>query len=243
MTEDANKPASKSLIPLSGRAFSSIPSALANLGKGSRSPVEMSIQASSGSVAVGGDNTGSIVNVTATNVTFTLERQIARELPSYLSTVVARFSADLSEYDNGPKRALPPEVDVKLAYNDFPQTHHIITDYSKYLNVLEAIYRGIEQRNDDARRLVRRRAAVAYAQQLHDLCAQNGIKHAQAHTFAREHAVTLVMAVVAALIAEFSAGSSLHVMHETAHLAVCLIVADAVIECEVLERPADAVAP
>ena len=113
---------------------------------------------------------------------------------------------------------------------------------AKYLNVLEATYRGVEQRNDDARRLVRRRAAVAYAQQLHDLCTTNGIKHSQAHAFARGHAVSLVMAVVAALLADFAAENVPHVMQETAHLAVCLIVADAVIECEVLERPADAVA-
>jgi hypothetical protein len=154
--------------------------------------------------------------------------------------VVARFSEDVSEYDNGPKRSLPPEVDVKLAYNDFPPSHHVIADYSKYLNVLEATYRGVEQRNADARRLVRRRAAVAYAKQLHDLCTTNGIKHSQAHAFARGHAVFLVMAVVAVLLSDFTAENVPHVMQETAHLAVCLIVADAVIECEVLERPADA---
>ena len=70
----------------------------------------------------------------------------------------------------------------------------------------------------------------------------HSVKNAQAHDFARSHAVPLVMAVVASLLADFSAGSAAHVMQETAHLAVCLIVADAVIECEVLERPADVVA-
>jgi hypothetical protein len=49
------------------------------------------------------------------------------------------------------------------------------------------------------------------------------------------------MAVVAALLVDVSAGTGVHVMQETAHLAVCLIVADAVIECEVLERPVDAI--
>lgn len=216
--------------------------AVANLTKGvqPKSELEASAVASAGSVAVAGDNLGSIVNVNAQ--TLIVERQIARELPSYLSMVVARFSEDLSEYNSGPKRALPPEVDVKLAYNDFPPAHHIITDCSKYLNVLEATYRGVEQQNNDARRLVRRRAAVAYTDQLHKLCTAQSVKHAQAHDFARLNAVTLVMAVVAALMADFSSGGAVHVMHETAHLAVCLIVADAVIECEVLERPANALA-
>lgn len=236
MTEDKNKPK-----PKGGLVLSAFLPAVTNLTKGLRPLLETSVIARTGSVAVAGDNLGSIVNVNAKSVTI-VEWQVARELPSYLSKVVARFSEDLSEYNSGPKRSLPPEVDVKLAYNDFPPAHHIITDYSKYLSVLEATYRGVEQRNDDARRLVRRRAAVAYTQQLHELCTARGVKHAQAHDFARSHAVPLVMAVVAALLADFSAGSAAHVMQETAHLAVCLIVADAVIECEVLERPADAVA-
>ena len=233
MTEDKNKPKAKGDLVLSAW--------LPVVANKSTPPLEASVVASAGSVAVAGNNLGSILNVNAQSVTI-VERQVARELPSYLSKVVARFSEDLSEYNSGPKRSLPPEVNVKLAYNDFPPEHHIITDYSKYLSVLEATYRGVEQRNDDARRLVRRRAAVAYTEQLHKLCADHSVKHSQAHDFARSHAVPLVMAVVAALLADFSAGSAAHVMQETAHLAVCLIVADAVIECEVLERPADAVA-
>lgn len=236
MTEDTNKPKPKGSTVLSGM----LP-AVANLIKSPAPKQELnaSAMASTGSVAVAGDNFGPIFNVD----TLIVERQVARELPSYLSKVVARFSEDLSEYDSGPKRSLPPEVHVKLAYNDFPPAHHIISDYTKYLNVLEATYRGVEQRNDDARRLVRHRAAVAYADQLHKLRTTHSVKQAQAHDFARLHAVTLVMAVVAALMADFSAGGAAHVMQETAHLAICLIVADAVIECEVLERPADAVAP
>jgi len=196
--------------------------------------------ASTGSVSVAGDNLGTILNINAQSVV--LERQIARELPSYLSRVVAQFSDDLSQYNSGPKRSLPPEVGVKLTYNDFPPSHHIITDYSKYSNVLEATYRGVEQRNDDARRLVRRRASVAYANELNRLCMVHSVKHVHAHDFARLNAVPLVSAVVAALMSDFSAGSTTHVMQETAHLAICLIVADAVIECDVLERPADAAA-
>ncbi len=68
---------------------------------------QASVVASTGSVAVAGDNVGSILNVNAQNVTI-VERQIVRELPSYLSKVVAQFSADLSEYNSGPKRTLPP---------------------------------------------------------------------------------------------------------------------------------------
>jgi len=236
MTEQRDKPKSKGGLVLSAL----LPTVTSPINSTSPLP-QASVVANTGSVAVAGDNLGSILNVNAQSVTI-IERQIARELPSYLSKVVARFSEDLSEYNSGPKRTLPPEVSVKLAYNDFPPTHHIITDYSKFSNVLEATYRGVEQRNYDARRLVRRRAAVAYTEQLHKLCTAHSVNHAQAHEFARSHAVPLVMAVVNSLLADFSAGSAAYVMQETAHLAVCLIVADAVIECEVLERPVDVAA-
>lgn len=200
---------------------------------------EASLAATAGSVAVAGDNNGSIFNVNAKNVTI-VEHRINRELPSYLSSVVTRFSEDLSEYNSGPIRPLPPEINVKLSYNDFPPKHHIITDYLKYSSLLEATYRGVEQRNDDARRLVRRRAGVAYREQLQKMCATHSILHAQAHQFARRQAVSLVKEVVESLLADYSAGNTAYVMQETAHLAVSLIVADAVIECEVLERPGDA---
>lgn len=234
MTEEKNK-------PKGGKVLSTLLPAIANLTKSAPPPTNASAAARAGSVAIAGPNLGSIFNVNAENVTI-VERQIARELPSYLSNVIARFSEDLSEYNSGPKRSLPPEVSVKLVFNDFPATHHIITDYSKYSHVLEATYRGVEQRNDDARRLVRRRAAVEYLKQLHNRCTAHGVNQAQAHDFARRHAVPLVMSVVNSLLADFSSGDATHVMQETAHLAVCLIVADAVIECEVLERPVDAAA-
>jgi len=234
MTKEKDKPKGGMVVP-------AMLSAVTNLIKSAPPLPEASAAASTGSVAVAGANYGSILNVNAQSVTL-VERQIARELPSYLSNVVARFSEDLSEYNTGPQRSLPPEVSVKLAYYDFPPAHHIITDYSKYSNVLEATYRGVEQSNDDARRLVRRRAAVAYSDQLHKLCEANSVNSARAHEFARSHAVSLVMAVVGALLVDGSTGSAVHVMQETAHLAVSLIVADAVIECEVLERPVDALA-
>ena len=236
MPVNSDKPESQGGLILSAL----LPAAISHI-KSAPSLPEASALAGTGSVAVAGDNNGSIINFNAQSVTI-VEQKIAQELPSYLSKVVARFSEDLSEYNSGPKRTLPPEVNVKLSYNNFPLMHHIITDYSRYSNVLEATYRGVEQRNDDARRLVRRRAAVAYAEQLHKLCTTHGVNQAHAHDFARSHAVPLVMEAVAALLADFSAGSTAHVMQEVAHLAVCLIVADAVIECEVLERPVDVAA-
>jgi hypothetical protein len=204
---------------------------------------EPSASADRGSVALAGDNYGAIVNVNVGTLTLAQERQVARELPSYLSGVVARFSEDLSGYGEDPRRTLPPEIEDKLTYNNFPPRHPIVSDYVRFAGVLESTYRGIEQRNDDARRMVRRKARLAYELALIGLCSEAGVDHAVAHDFARSNAVRLVQAVIDSLMTDLRTSDLAGpVMQETAHLAVSLIVADAVIECEVLERPANAAA-
>ncbi|MCV0438918.1 MAG: hypothetical protein K5880_09820 [Hydrogenophaga sp.] len=222
----------RSLVPSPGQFIARL---------GGLVPAAPAATADKGSVAVAGDNNGSILNITATTLTLAVQQQVARQLPSYLSRVVAKFSEDWSSYGDAPRRLLPPEIDEKLAYNDFPPAHPFITDYLKHIGVLESAYRGIEQRNDDAGRMVRRRAAVAYHSVLHRLCDLNGVHHTQAHDFARKNAVALVQAVISEMTADFQAAAlASSVMQETADLAISLIVADAVIECQVLERPADA---
>ena len=83
MTEDKNKPK-----PKGGLVLSTLLPAVTDLTKRALPKLEMkaSAVAGTGSVAVSGDNLGSIVNVNAR--TLIIERQIARELPSYLSKVV-----------------------------------------------------------------------------------------------------------------------------------------------------------
>ena len=90
--------------PKGGLVLSVLLPVVANLIKSTPPVPEGSVVASTGSVAVAGDNLGSILNLNANSVTI-VERQIARELPSYLSKVVARFSEDVSGYNSGPKRS------------------------------------------------------------------------------------------------------------------------------------------
>lgn len=204
----------------------------------------LSVNAHGGSVAVGGDNSGVIINATdSSQINLTIERQVKRELPSHLSNVVVALSSDLVGYGAEVKRELPPEVADKLRYNDFPARHPIITDYAKHVNFLDAAYRGVEQNNGDARRMVRRRAAGVYQEAILALCESEQVHHSKARDLARKHAVKLVKTVIATLKNESEATSlAAGVMRETADLAISLIVADAVIECEVLERPDDATA-
>lgn len=236
MTNDQGGPGDKrALVPSPGGLVARIAGAL--------STAAPSASADSGSVAIAGHNYGAIVNVNVASMTMAVERQVARELPSYLSNVVATFSQDLSGYGDAPRRTLPPEVHVKLTYNDFPDRHPVIADYVKYGNVLEATYRGVEQSNGDARRMVRRKAGAVYELELLARLDAAAVHHSHAHDFARANSVVLVQDVVRALTSELHSSTLTgSVMQETAELAISLIVADAVIECEVLERPANAAA-
>lgn len=195
------------------------------------------VSADEGSVALGGSNSGYIVNANQSTLNLA-PAPVA--LPSRLARVIAYFSQQsLSEYGYGARRELPPEVTAKLDYNNFPLGHRLLTDYKQHSNTLERTYHGVEQQNNDARFLVRRRAGYAYEQQLNEACAAAGAKVPPA-AFARANAVQLIEKVVAQLLADYLAANALIVDHELAHLAICLIVLDAVVECEVLERPLNA---
>lgn len=247
MSYDQGTPSDKRSLPsrLLGKLSSTAPapSVVAEIDTADGSGAALSsARADHGSVAIGGDNNGLLINAAPNaQVNLYVEHRVQRELPSYLSSVLVAFSGDLMNYGAEAKRELRPEITEKLTYNDFPIRHQIIRDFSMYSGSLEAAYRGVEQRNSDARRMVRRRAGSIYHDALLDLCESKGVHHSQAHALAREHAVLLVRMVIDTLKSESTATSiTLGVMKETADLAISLIVADAIVECEVLERPDDA---
>lgn len=195
------------------------------------------VSADGGSVSVGGSNTAPIVNAGAGSQVIFNAAELGSSLPSFLGKVIAFFSQQsLSEYGQGPRRDLPPEVTTKVEYNNLPPNHRVLIDYRRHAHILEKSYHGSEQRNDDARYLVRRRAAVAYNAELNAAIKESG-QEMSASEFARQNAAMLVEAVIARLLKEYTASEKLAVESEIAHLAVCVVVADAVIECEVLERP------
>jgi hypothetical protein len=204
------------------------------------------ISAKGGSTAIGGDNLGSVVNVDAkggANVNISVNQAIARKLPSLLGEVIAKFSEEgLSAYGQERPCALRPEIVDKIQFNCLPQNHHVIRDYQRHVLILEKCYEGVEQRNADARYLVHRKAGIVYQEVLWAACNEAAVPDSQKLVFIRQNAASLVSTVVDRLLKGFELSSSTPVHEEAAHLAVSLIVADAVIECEVLERPEDAIA-
>jgi hypothetical protein len=197
--------------------------------------------ASDGAVAVGGDNSGSIVSVNAgdgTTVALNFSSTLVQKLPSHLGAVVALFAQQggLAKAE-GMGRVLPPEVSEKLQYNKISERHPTIRDWVRHSLVLERIYQGVEQQNPDARYLVRLRAGAIYEEELLKLAKESEIKNELLGIFATENAIKLLGAVTGRMFDDYRAFSSELVELEVALLAVSLIVADAVVECHVLERP------
>ena len=205
----------------------------------------MKVTASEGSVAVGGDNQGQIFNALASDggtITFNIQQQQSSALTSLLGKVIVYFSRKaLSEYAQGPRREMPPEVNAKLQYNTFDAESRIMRDYRNYGNLIDRSYLGVEQENPDAHRLVKRVAGLAYDLELESACASAEVAASGRSEFARKHSHNLVSAVITRLLQDYKSSGDDKVDQEYAHLAVCLVVADAIIECEVLERPLNVV--
>jgi hypothetical protein len=197
------------------------------------------VSADDGSTAVGGDLNAPLINVTAdgaSTVNVTVEQQAARELSSFLGAVIVVFSQQsLSEYGRGPRRLLPPEVAVKLEHNNLSQRHRVIKEYNQYVLVLEKAYLGVEQTNADARFLVRRKAGIAYQSEIEQACKGGSVK--EVTEYVRANADLIVQGVIERLLADYKKSGDVKVPQESAHFAISLIVADAVVECEVFERP------
>jgi hypothetical protein len=205
------------------------------------------VSSSDGSTAIGGDVNAPVLNLNAaegSTVNFAFEQKVTRELPSFLGRVIVAFSQQsLSEYALGPRRQITAEVEEKIKYNNLSQKHRVLVDYLRHSLVLEKAYLGVEQRNADARYLVRRKTAVEYEGMLSYEMQSQSLSPMQRLDFVRTHADRLIEAVVARLVAAYKDSNDVKVEQEYAHLAISLIVADAVIECEVLERPEHAPTP
>jgi hypothetical protein len=203
--------------------------------------------AKDGSTSVGGDNLGNITNInmgSGSLVSIRNDLEVQRGLPSHLGALIALF-ADRGGFsaEAAQRRPLPPEMADKLSYNNLPDRHPIILSWVRHSLALERSYLGVEQQNPDARYLVKQRAGMVYGEELLKAAGSHGINLKGLTDYARENAASLVTAVTDRLFDEYCASRTEPVEVEVARLAVSLVVADAVLECEILEKPGHAAAP
>lgn len=192
------------------------------------------VSAKNGSIAVGGDVSGTLLNFNAETINVDIQQK--SELSSFLGQVIVSFSQQsISEYGTGGRRPVPPEVKVKIKHNNLAPNHRLLMDWTWHELLLEQVYLGVEQENPEARYLVKRKAAVVYESLLVDVPPEERID------YVRSNASALVYNVVDLLLENYKNSGNIKVAEEIAHLAISVIVADAIVECEVLERPEDVI--
>ena len=197
-------------------------------------------EATNGSVAVAGDNNGTIINFNVpqgSKLPFDIGVKAERTLGTYLGLVIAVVAQQsLSEYGHDYERDLSNEVFQKLAFNYIAKGDQIVKNYRKYFFVLERAYKGVEQSNNDARVLVRLRAGSIYEKELTKACAQAHVLSSGRITYSRNNSRALIEAVKHQLVTDFLNTATQEVDPLWVDLAVSLLVSDAVAECDVLER-------
>lgn len=203
--------------------------------------------AENGSTSIGGNNSGTITNVAigdGANVELHFDGEAAHRLPSHLGNVIAHLASFGELAKSTDKRSLPPEVADKLSYNDLPPRHPVISAWTRHSLILERAYQGAEQQNPEARYLVLQRAGAVYQEELINMALDEKVPMSNLSDFARGRAFKLIAAVTERLLMDYRISiTSALIELEAVRLSISLIVADAVIECEVLERPNHAIAP
>jgi hypothetical protein len=203
------------------------------------------VKSSDGSTAIGGDVTAPVVNVNSgdrSQVQITINQEIQRKLSTLLGSVIVFFAEmSLNEYGMGRRTTLPPEVSYKLKHNAF-ENSQIMEDWTMHSLDLERAYAGVEQQNPDVRYLVHRKARYAYANLVEHLPKEDGQSRPRLD-YVRQHAKEIVQGVVGQLMLEYEQSNDKKVQQEPADLAISLVVADALIACDVLEGATDAITP
>ena len=195
------------------------------------------VTAEDNSVAVGGDNVGTIIN--APGATFQLQFTIAteRSLSTYLGKIINVIAdQQLSVYGHAYQRNVTAEVQDKLDFNYITLSDHLIRTYTKYFFILDKAYKGVEQSNNDVRVLVRFSAGSIYSRVLTSACDEAGILANQRIEYSRNHAHPLIEAVKKQMIEDVKNSHAAEIDPTWIDLAVSLLIADAVVECDVLEK-------
>jgi hypothetical protein len=195
------------------------------------------VTAEDNSVAIGRDNNGTVIN--APGATFQLQLPIAseRSLSTYLGTIINVIAdQQLSEYGHSYQRNVTAEVKDKLDFNYITLSDHLIRTYTRYFHILDMAYKGVEQSNNDVRVLVRFSAGSIYSRALTSACDKAGVLASQRIEYSRNHAHSLIEAVKKQMIEDVKKSQAAEIDPTWVDLAVSLLIADAVVECDVLEK-------
>lgn len=181
-------------------------------------------------------NTGSIGSVTVNNF------NVANLAPlsSYLTDIITDLSTSVSSQALQPRnKEIPPNIVTKLSANDLARNMSLIENYRSFGYMLEAVYEGIESQNPNARFFVHQRMNREYCL-IRDGLRSETDGAISLPQFVRKNSDSIVDRLGAKIMTDFQYAGRLGTKLEVAIFAVGLLIADSIMDCKVLERPANA---
>ena len=151
-------------------------------------------------------------------------------------SIIAEVVNAISKIDLGDKANLGkikklPEIDEKIGHNNITTYKYLINEYSFYGKILEGIYETLEEQNPGKKGTLLGRIFEFYKAEKRNLTQTDNID------VIRENADSIIENIIKKLDAEILKSSNLESYNEEIYSAIQIIVADAFIQCKILEDP------
>ena len=151
---------------------------------------------------------------------------------STIAEVVNAISKiDLEDENNFGKIKEVPEIEAKIRHNNITKYLYLINDYGLYGKILEGIYETLEQEKPGKKGKLLRVISDFYKAEKGVLTQTNDID------LIRHNADLIIENIITKLDDEILKSSNLDAENEEVHSAIQIIVADAFIQCKILEDP------
>jgi hypothetical protein len=151
---------------------------------------------------------------------------------SAIAEVVNAISKiDLEDENNLGKIKEIPEIEAKIRHNNITKYLYLINDYGLYGKILEGIYETLEQEKPGKKGKLLRVISDFYKAEKGILTQTNDLD------IIRDNADLIIENIITKLDDKILKSSNLDAENEDVHSAIQIIVADAFIQCKILEDP------
>ena len=151
-------------------------------------------------------------------------------------SIIAEVVNAISKIDLGDKTNLGeikklPEIEEKIGHNNITTYKYLINEYSFYGKILEDIYETLEEEKPGKKGKLLRMISDFYKAEKGILTQTDNID------VIRKNADLIIENIIEKLNAEILKSSNLDATNEEIYSAIHIIVADAFIQCKILEDP------
>lgn len=160
--------------------------------------------------------------------------------PSVLGIVIngiVKLNVETIEVED--ENLVPYEVQDKIRHNDLVNYKHLIEDYGVYQNSLDRVYKAIEEYLPTVRYKIKRLINTKYKMIKNQLIAAHAQSAGSEIEILRRNSDGIISSIIKYLTEELHKSSTLEegTYREDINTAIEIIVADAFVNCHILENP------